>query len=192
MGTASAKGTDRVREKVVDLERRGDYWDITTTSGQHSAKIVVGTDGQNSLVRKKTIGQADREDNGFTVGHLLSALEKDEFTIAFMHHGRGYIWVIPRAGQTNAGICCTEVQLAKGLKGDLDAFLRANHPDPWILSTWALLISIVKKQLLQQAAGRQKLDYNRRCCRSRGLDNGGGHTVRPSGQRPGSQRDHPE
>lgn len=142
---ALVEGTDWVKERVVNLARSENSWKISTPRSQYSANIVVGADGHTSLVRKSIIGQLDRDDYGFTFGYLLSDLEKSEFIIRFLPHRKGYIWVIPRRGQTSSGIWCTEVSLAEGLKKELDAFLSDEYPDLVKMSKWASLIPNVKK-----------------------------------------------
>jgi geranylgeranyl reductase family protein len=145
MEMASAEGANWVKEKVIHLERKENLWNITTPGSQSSAKIVVGADGHDSIVRRSIIGQSNRKDYGFTFGYFLSNLEKDEFIIAFMPHRRGYIWIIPRRNCTCAGICCTEVPLAEGLRRELDTFLSIKYPDLRKLSKWASLIPNVKE-----------------------------------------------
>jgi geranylgeranyl reductase family protein len=142
---ASDEGTDWIKEKVVSVERRRNLWKITTSKSQYHARILIGADGHNSLVRKTLIGQLSRKDFGLAFGYILSNFNKDEFTIRFLPRRKGYMWLIPRTNHTCAGIGCSELALAYGLKKELDAFLHSEYPHLEIISRWASLIPNIKK-----------------------------------------------
>lgn len=142
---ASAEGADWIKEKVVSLERKENLWKITTSRNQYYGRTLVGADGYNSLVRKTLIGPLMGKDFGFTFGYILSNFDKDEFTMRFLPHRKGYMWLIPRAGHTCVGIGCSELALAHRLRKELDAFLHREYPYLQKISRWASLIPCIKK-----------------------------------------------
>lgn len=145
MEMASAKGADWIKEKVVSFERRENSWKITTSRSQYYAKILVGADGHNSLIRKNLIGQLSGKDFGLAFGYILSKFDKDEFTVRFLPQRKAYMWLIPRTNHTCAGIGCSELALVQGLKKELDSFLHHEYPYLEKISKWASLIPNIKK-----------------------------------------------
>lgn len=156
MEMATSVGAEWVKERVLSLEPWENAWRVTTSKGDYHAKVLVGADGHQSLVRKNMIGPLGREDFGFTVGYLLSGLDKDEFELHFLPHRKGYLWVIPRTGHVSIGMGCSEMSLANGLKIELDRFLDERYPCLNRISEWASLIPNVKKaeSLRKQLAGK--------------------------------------
>ena len=54
---AISQGALHVKEDVVNVQKSSSGWDIYTERNCYSAKIIVGADGVNSLVRRKTVGK---------------------------------------------------------------------------------------------------------------------------------------
>lgn len=138
------KGAELIKEKVIGLGRKKDFWEVKTTCRSYYAKILIGADGVNSLVRKSTIGPLSKMDKGVSCGYLVRGLEKEDITIRFLAHRKGYMWVIPRDDQTSLGIGSCEASRSYGLRRELDIFIEQQYPHAEIISKWAALIPNVK------------------------------------------------
>lgn len=147
---AVKKGAELIQEKVVALERKKDFWKVKTTCGSYQAKILIGADGVNSLVRRSTIGPLGKMDKGICCGYLVRGLEKEDITIRFLAHRKGYMWVIPRDDRTSLGIGTFESSRSYGLRQELDIFIQQQYPHAEIISKWAASIPNIKNfQTLQ-------------------------------------------
>lgn len=144
LNIAVNKGAKLVKEKVIALERKWDLWKVKTTTQSYIAKMLIGADGVNSLVRRSIIGPLSKWDKGVCYGYLVRGLEKEDLTIRFLFHRIGYIWVFPRARHTSLGIGCAEISRSHGLKRELDTFIEQHHPHVKKISRWAALIPHVK------------------------------------------------
>lgn len=96
LSQAVREGTDLIPEKVVGIERRDGFWEIKTTGKSYQAKTLVGADGVNSIVRRKTVGLLPRKDIGICYGHIINGVAEEEVTIKFLSTVKGYVWAIPR------------------------------------------------------------------------------------------------
>jgi flavin-dependent dehydrogenase len=150
------KGAELIREKVIALKRKKDFWEVKTTRQSYHAKILIGADGVSSLVRRSTIGSLSKMDKGICCGYLVRGLEKEDITIRFLGHRKGYIWVIPRDDQTSLGIGITEASRSVGLRRELDMFITKQYPHAEMVSKWAALIPNIKsiRTLQVPVAGR--------------------------------------
>jgi len=138
------KGAELIKEKVIALGRKKDFWEVKTARRSYYAKILIGADGVNSLVRRSTIGPLSKMDKGVCCGYLVRGLEKEDITIRFLVHRKGYIWVIPRHDQTSLGIGACEASRSYGLRRELDTFIEQQYPYAEIISKWTALIPNVK------------------------------------------------
>ena len=138
------KGAELIKEKVIGFERKKDSWKVKTTRRFYYAKILIGADGVNSLVRRGIIGPLSKVDKGVCCGYLVRGLEKEDVTIRFLARRKGYMWVIPRDDQTSLGIGTFEASRSYGLRQELDIFIEQQYPNAQIVSKWAALIPNVK------------------------------------------------
>jgi len=138
------KGAEWIKEKVIALERKKDFWKVKTTRQSYHAKILIGADGVNSLVRRSTIGPLSKVDKGVCCGYLVKGLEKEDITIRLLVHRQGYIWTIPRGEHTSLGIGTAEASRSYGLRQELDMFIQQQYPYAEKISKWAALIPNVK------------------------------------------------
>jgi len=138
------KGAELIKEKVIALGRRKDFWEVETTRQSYRVKILIGADGVNSLVRRSTIGPLSKMDKGVCCGYLVRGLEKEDITIRFLAHRKGYMWVIPRDDHTSLGIGACEASRSYGLRRELDMFIEQQYPHAEIISKWTALIPNVK------------------------------------------------
>lgn len=144
VNVAVDKGAKLIEEKVVALERKKDFWKVKTARRFYRAKILIGADGVNSLVRRSIIGPLRKADKGVCCGYLVRGLEKEDITLSFSARRKGYIWVIPRYDQTSLGIGTFEASRSHGLRRELDIFIEHQYPNVQIVSKWASLIPSVK------------------------------------------------
>jgi geranylgeranyl reductase family protein len=138
------KGAKLIEEKVVALERKKDFWKVKTTRRFYHAKVLIGADGVNSLVRRSIIGPLRKVDKGVCCGYLVRGLEKEDITVSFSARRKGYMWVIPRYDQTSLGIGTFEASRSHGLRRELDIFIEQQYPNVQIVSKWAALTPNVK------------------------------------------------
>lgn len=136
-------GAKFIREKVVDIRRKEKVWKVETSNQVLSAKIIIGADGINSLIRKKTIGQIQAENLGLGYGYLAEGTEKEPNTIKFLETIPGYIWVFPRGKVSCFGIG-SETKYGSKFKALLDQFIRDHYPNIKVVSQFAALLPMVK------------------------------------------------
>jgi geranylgeranyl reductase family protein len=139
---ATEKGTKLVREKVLDLAWKGNHWQIKTSRSILSSKVIVGADGVNSIVRRKTIGQISPENLALTFGYLASPPEANMALIKFLAEFPGYIWVFPTKHYSNIGIG-GELKYGSLLKDLLDKFIDNYCPNTRIISRYAAMLPSV-------------------------------------------------
>jgi geranylgeranyl reductase len=137
-------GAKLIEEKVIALERKKDFWKVKTTCRSYHAKILIGADGVNSLVRRGLIGPLSRMDRGVCCGYLVKGLEKEGIITKFLAHRKGFMWVIPRDDHTSLGIGTAEASRSYGLRQELDMFIRHRYPYAEKISKWAASIPNVK------------------------------------------------
>jgi flavin-dependent dehydrogenase len=128
LNKAVEMGARYVRERVVAVKRKAGSWVVKTTEQSYVARILVGADGVNSVVRESTIGPLSAGDRGFCCGYLVKGLEKEEMCIWFLPRLKGYLWVMPRSDHASVGIGTAKLSLSRHLKSELDLFVERNYP----------------------------------------------------------------
>ena len=142
LSMALEKGAKLVTEKVLDVEKATGGWTIRTNKEFRFAKIIVGADGVNSVVRRNTIGPISKENLALTFGYR--AISKDEqATIKFLGEIPGYIWVFPGNNYVNIGIG-SELNYGYMLKKLLDNFIHSHYSGIKIISSYAALLPSAK------------------------------------------------
>ena len=69
---ATQNGAKLIEEKVIGIQRKGNCWNIKTNKRLLSAKVLVGADGVNSIVRRKTISPISKENLALTFGYITT------------------------------------------------------------------------------------------------------------------------
>ena len=136
---AVQNGATLIPEKVLNVQKRGKKWNVATNKRILSTEILVGADGVNSIVRRKTVGPISTENLALTFGYFTDSLEKDKATIKFLAEIPGYIWVFPGKGYSNIGIG-SELKYGNMLKSLLDAFINSHFPKIKITSRYAAML----------------------------------------------------
>jgi geranylgeranyl reductase family protein len=136
---ATQCGARLIEEKVTDISRKGNIWNVKTNKRLISTKILVGADGVNSIIRRKTIGPISKENLALTFGYMASPLEKENATIKFLGEIPGYIWVFPGKNCSNVGIG-SELKYGNALKVILDDFINSYHPQIRIFSKYSAML----------------------------------------------------
>ena len=102
--TAIQNGAKLVREKILDIKRQNGLWRLKTSKQTLYAKMLVGADGVNSIVRRTTIGPFSADNLGLTFGYITEVIKKKRTIMKFLGDIPGYIWVFPRDNHYNIGI----------------------------------------------------------------------------------------
>lgn len=137
-------GAEWIKEKVIALERKKDFWKVKTTRRSYHAKILIGADGVNSLARRSTIGSLSKMDKGVCCGYFAKDLEKEDITIRPLVHRKGYMWVIPRDDHTSIGIGAAEASRSYGLRQELDMLVKRQYQYVEKIARWTALIPNIK------------------------------------------------
>jgi geranylgeranyl reductase family protein len=136
---AVQNGATLIPEKVLNVQKKAKTWNVVTKKRILSTKVLVGADGVNSIVRRKTVGPISKENLALTFGYFADSLEKENATIKFLAEIPGYIWVFPGKGYSNIGIG-SELKHGSMLKNLLDAFIKSQFPEIRIISRYAAML----------------------------------------------------
>jgi geranylgeranyl reductase len=136
---AVQSGAKLVKEKVLDVREKGKIWNIVTNKTMFSTKVLVGADGVNSIVRRRTVGPISKENLALTFGYFATSLKKENATIKYLAEIPGYIWVFPGKNYSNIGIG-SEINHGSMLKSLLDIFINSHFPDIKIISRYAAML----------------------------------------------------
>jgi len=127
----------------LDVKKTRSGWRIKTNKESYLAKILVGADGVNSVVRRNTVGPISKENLGLTFGYKTTCVEEAQATIKFLSEIPGYIWVFPGNNYVNIGIG-SELNYGNLLKRLLDDFIRSYCPQTKIISKYAAMLPSAK------------------------------------------------
>jgi len=137
------------RQKVIDVGRSGDGWQVQTASGQaSSADFVVGADGVRSTVRQQVVGPIPRQHLGLTVGYRVRGAP-DAVVFQTFADLEGYLWSFPRLDHASVGIGGRLGALpARELWKRLDGFLDDACPGACRERRWAALLPLASDPTL--------------------------------------------
>ncbi len=139
LNMAAQNGAKLIKEKVIGVQRKQNFWTIKTNKRLVRAKILVGADGVNSLIRRKTIGAIPKENLELTYGYIATGVEKTFSIVKYLDVIPGYIWIFPRHNHSSIGIG-SELKYGKMLKKLLDDFIRSYSPHIKIISRFAAML----------------------------------------------------
>jgi flavin-dependent dehydrogenase len=141
---ALANGRTRLlRQKVIDVQRSGEGWQVRTASGQvFSADFLVGADGVRSIVRRRVVGPIPRQHLGLIVGYRVRGAP-DALVFQTFSDLEGYLWSFPRLDHTHIGVGSRlGVLPARELWQRLDRFLDDVCPETRKEGRWAALLPL--------------------------------------------------
>jgi geranylgeranyl reductase family protein len=127
------------KDKVMDVRNTQGKWKIRTDKTIFLSNILVGADGVNSIVRRKTIGHISAKNLALAMGYLTTPVSKDQATIKFLAEIPGYIWVFPGRNYANIGVG-SNLQYGNQLKQLLDCFIKSYYPEINVNSRFAAML----------------------------------------------------
>ncbi len=101
---AARSGAEIIRDRVVQLERRGSHWQIRSHRSSWKASYVVVAAGARNLFRKQLCQPFAPQDLMITAGYYIPG-RSSVMRIQFLDGLHGYIWLFPRTDHLSAGIC---------------------------------------------------------------------------------------
>jgi menaquinone-9 beta-reductase len=143
LNMAAQNGANLIKEKVVAVQKKKNFWQIKTTKRLLSTRIIVGADGVNSLVRRKTVGPISRENLALTYGYFATGVEKEISTIKFLDTIPGIIWILPRDNHSSIGIG-SELRYGSQIRKLLDDFIASYCPHVKVISKYAASLPSAK------------------------------------------------
>lgn len=140
---ALASGAKLIRQRVTGIERDGDRWLIKTRDGGYRARLVVGADGVNSVVRTKIVGRIPKENLAVCMGYYARGVERDFSVMRFLKGRTGYAWIFPRETHSSIGLGVGTEQ-AGGLARYLDEFVEEYCPNIEKISRFGAVIPAIR------------------------------------------------
>jgi geranylgeranyl reductase family protein len=142
LSMAVQNGAKLIQEKVLDIEKKNNLWQIKTNKRILATKILVGADGVNSIIRRKTVGSISKENLALTYGYFATGVEKEPPTVKFLAEFPGFIWIFPRDNHSSIGVG-SELKYGNFLRKLLDDFIRSYCPQIKVVSRFAALLPCV-------------------------------------------------
>ncbi len=139
-------GATLIKEKVIDIKKKDNIWEVKTNKGLYKTKIIVGADGVNSIVRKKIQGPISKQNIGICYGCYAKSNKKESTRIKFLKNSGGYAWCFPRHDHLSIGVGITDRIDAKRIKTILNDFITEYYPDIEITSKWGGKVPSIKEK----------------------------------------------
>jgi geranylgeranyl reductase family protein len=103
---AERAGVDVIRARATDVNVKDDGVHIALRQGPSvTTGFVVGADGANSLVRRRTRAAFRRDQLSMATGVFAHGVTSEEIVIEMVLDPPGYIWSFPRPDHLAIGIC---------------------------------------------------------------------------------------
>jgi len=97
-------GVRHLPDRVSQLVRDGEKWQIRTKRAEFTSDFVIGADGATSFVRR-TVGTAlPPEDLCITLGYFVPINIPSTMKVFFVPTLEGYIWSFPRPNHVSYGL----------------------------------------------------------------------------------------
>jgi geranylgeranyl reductase family protein len=105
LAAASAAGAALVRSRAVSVSRDKAGFVIHTRTERIHARVLIGADGANSLVRRTLARPFDRRDLSIATGYFVHGATSHEILLEMVDDPPGYLWSFPRPTHLAVGIC---------------------------------------------------------------------------------------
>lgn len=142
---AIKSGCVLIEEKVIGVKTKNDMWEIKTKKGTYKAKIIVGADGVDSIVRKKILGPIPKQDIGVCYGCFAKSEKNETNRIIFLKDQQGYAWCFPRYNHLSIGVGLESTN-SKDIKKIFNEVISTYYPHVKIESKWGAKIPSVKDE----------------------------------------------
>src|SRR5271165_302512 len=120
LNRAESAGVQIEKERVLNIERQSNGWNIRTRAGTISADYcLVATGARNPLRQVGT--QYTAADTMYALGYYVPC-KQAHIDIQFLPNLEGYIWVFPRCGHLSVGIC-GKSESAQCLRARLERYM---------------------------------------------------------------------
>jgi geranylgeranyl reductase family protein len=102
---ACEAGATFIPARAVEVSRSGSGFTVRSAKGLERAKLLVGADGANSLVRRSVASPFPRHQLSIATGFYAHGGTSDEIVIELLPDPPGYLWSFPRPDHLAIGIC---------------------------------------------------------------------------------------
>ncbi len=118
-------GAEIAADRVIELQRMSDRWQLRTRQGGlHACDHVVIAAGGRTTLRRQLAPAFKPEDLLLTFGYFVPGCD-DLLRVQFFHGFEGYAWAFPRPGHLSVGIAANAGQSTMAdLKERLHGFMR--------------------------------------------------------------------
>jgi geranylgeranyl reductase family protein len=140
---ATDSGARLAARKVVRVAREKEGWLLRTPDGETRARLVVGADGVNSVVRTAVLGRIPKKNLGVCLGYYARGVERDYSVMRFLKGRSGYAWIFPRETHSSIGVGMA-VSQAGDLRRRLEEFIGEYCPRIERLSPFGALIPAIR------------------------------------------------
>jgi len=137
------QGARLIKEKVLDIQEETRGWLVRTRNREFSAKIIIGADGVNSVVRRVIVGRIPRKNIAACIGYFARGSQEDYGLIRFFEGCAGYAWMFPRETHSSIGIGI-DIRQARVLRSYLSKFIDQYVPNMERPSPYGALIPAIR------------------------------------------------
>lgn len=127
LDSAIRLGCKLIPEKALSISSENGLWVVKTQERELRARILIGADGANSIVRKAVSKPFSTEDLAMGIEYLTEETGDNFSKMQFLDERKGYLWKVNRGTYNSIGII-DSLSNASTLKADLDKFLHNLKP----------------------------------------------------------------